>query len=228
MSTTVTKELLPCVEIKARGPALGTVLWLHGLGADGHDFEDIVPHLEQPCLRFMFPHAPKRPITLNFGMVMRAWYDIASLDEGERREDEAGIRDSMSHIQALIEREEARGVPPERLVLAGFSQGGAMALVTGTRYPKRLAGLIVLSAYEVLSSSRQAEQQDANRDCPILFCHGSLDPLVNPALGRRAYEAFSGPHRQTEHHEFPIGHSVSMPEIQVIRDWLAKRFNERA
>jgi phospholipase/carboxylesterase len=214
---------LPGVEIDPAGPPLGVVLWLHGLGASGHDFEGIVPLLELPQVRFVFPHAPPRPVTINAGMVMPAWYDVLQLAGDERGvEDESGIRASAGLIEALLEREEQRGVPSGRIVLAGFSQGGAMALHVGTRYPRPLGGIMVLSGYEVLSGAREAEQAPANLTTPLLACHGRLDPLVPLSRGRRAFEAHAQG-RPAEWREFPIGHEVSLEEIAAIRAWLHRR-----
>jgi len=218
-------KTLPCVEIDPAGEAAGVVLWLHGLGASGHDFEGIVPLLELPRVRFVFPHAPARPVTINAGIVMPAWYDILRLAGGEGgAEDEAGVRASAHLIEALLLREEQLGVPPHRIVLAGFSQGGAMALHVGTRYPRPLLGIMVLSGYEVLVRTREAEQTAANRVTPLLACHGRLDPLVPLARGRGAYEAHAHG-RPAEWHEFPIAHEVSLDEIAAIRGWLHARFS---
>jgi phospholipase/carboxylesterase len=219
-----TAGLLPCVEVEATGPARGSVVWLHGLGADGHDFEPIVPLLGLPAVRFVFPNAPARPVTINGGMVMPAWYDILALGgpgPGERAPD---VRQSARLIEALLEREEQRGVPSPRIVLAGFSQGAAMALHVGTRYPRPLLGIMVLSGYQVLAETREAEASPANRTTPILFCHGTQDPLVAVGRGRQAHRAHASPERPTEWLEFPIGHEVSPAEIAVIRDWLKARF----
>jgi phospholipase/carboxylesterase len=218
-------ELLPCVEVEARGEGRGSVVWLHGLGADGHDFEPIVPLLGLPAVRFVFPNAPARPVTINGGMVMPAWYDIVSLSGPGVGDQAAGVRHSARLIQALLEREERRGVPSSRIVLAGFSQGAAMALNVGARYPRALLGIMVLSGYEVLAETRQAEASAANRTTPMLFCHGTHDPLVSIDRGRQAYRAHASPERPSEWHEFPIAHEVSPPELAVIRDWLKARFD---
>ena len=217
-------DLLSCVEVAPTGEARGSVVWLHGLGADGHDFEPIVPLLDLPDVRFVFPNAPARPVTINGGMVMPAWYDILTLGgpgPGERAPD---VRQSAGLVEALIEREERRGVASSRIVLAGFSQGAAMALHVGIRYRRPLLGMMVLSGYEVLAETREAEAGAANRATPILFCHGTQDPLVAVGRGRQAYRAHAIPERPTEWHEFPIAHEVSLPEIAVVRDWLEARF----
>jgi phospholipase/carboxylesterase len=212
-------ELLPCVEV---GPAsaVASVVWLHGLGASGHDFEDVVPLLELPQVRFVFPHAPQRAVTLNMGLIMPAWYDILSLGGGV--DDERGIRDSARHVEALLEREQERGVAVNRIVIAGFSQGGAIALHAGTRYAKTLAGIMLLSGYEVLADTREAEASAANRATPLLGCHGSLDPMVSLARGRAAYDAHAAG-RPAAWHAFPMAHAVCLDEIHVIGAWLAER-----
>src|SRR5512145_1757751 len=176
---------------------------MHGLGADGHDFEPIVPELDLPAGlpgRFVFPHAPHRPVTINRGMVMRAWYDARD-DGGERREDEAGVRVSQDHIEALLAREKARGVEAGRLVLAGFSQGGAMALHTGLRHGERLAGVLALSCFLPLADSLADESAAANRDVPIFLAHGRYDDLIPMARARRAYDILSSLGYRVEWHD---------------------------
>jgi phospholipase/carboxylesterase len=216
--------VLSAVEINPEGAPVATILWLHGLGADGHDFEGIVPLLDLPEVRFVFPHAPRRPVTVNGGFVMPAWYDIRSLGEDKKDlEDEPGIRDSARAIETLIAREAERGLPPSRVLLAGFSQGGAMALHVGSRYREALMGIMVLSAYELLADTRRDEAQAANRMTPILFCHGAYDPMVPIASGREAYARATMPGRPAEWHEFPIAHEVSPDEIDVIARWLKER-----
>jgi phospholipase/carboxylesterase len=217
-------EARSCVEVEARGEPRGSVVWLHGLGADGHDFEPIVPLLSLPMVRFVFPNAPARPVTINGGMVMPAWYDIVSLGGSGPGERAADIRASARLIEAVLEREEKRGVPSSRIVLAGFSQGAAMALYVGARFPRPLLGIMALSGYEPLTETRQAEAGEANRATPMLFCHGTDDPLVAIQRGRRAYETNAGAGRKAEWHEFPMGHEVSPAEIVVIRDWLGTLF----
>jgi phospholipase/carboxylesterase len=193
------------------------------LGADGHDFEPLVPVLRLPRVRFVFPHAPSQPVTVNGGMVMPAWYDIAALGGGrDRTEDEAGIRRSAERVRRLVAREEERGVPSSRIVLAGFSQGGALALHVALRYERTLAGLMVLSAYEVLAATREAEETAANRATPILFAHGTDDPVVPVERGRAAYEGHAAG-REALWREYPMEHAVCPAEIGDIRDWLAAR-----
>jgi phospholipase/carboxylesterase len=217
-------ELLRRLEIGPGTEARGSVIWLHGLGASGHDFEDVPPLLGLPDVRFVFPHAPQRAVTVNLGLIMPAWYDIRTLDRVGRDEDESGIRASVAQVEALVVRENERGVPTEQIVLAGFSQGGAIALCAGLRHAARLAGILVLSAYELLADTRAAEASDVNRSTPMLFCHGTYDPMVPLAGGRLAYEACLDEGRPAEWHAFPMAHQLCTEEIEVIRDWLHARF----
>ncbi|MEM6295025.1 MAG: carboxylesterase [Myxococcota bacterium] len=215
--------LLDCVEV---GPAdaKASVVWMHGLGANGHDFEPIVPHLQCPHVRFVFPHAPALPVTINGGFVMPAWYDILTLDHVEGRESEEHIRASAAHIEALMERERSRGVEPSRMVIAGFSQGAAMSLFVGSRHPHPLAGIMALSGYHVVRSKFEAERQDANRNTELFFGHGTMDPMVQPDWGREAKADFEGWTTAPIHwHEYPMGHEVCMDEIQAIGAWLRRR-----
>lgn len=221
-------QLLPCVEVEPRdGRATSSIVWLHGLGASGHDFEPVVPHLRLPHTRFVFPHAPQRPVTINMGLVMPAWYDITGLDRGGQ-ETERHVRESDALVRALLEREKRRGVPPARTVLAGFSQGAALALFTGVRYPETLAGIVALSGYEVLEATRDAEASEANRATPIFFAHGRYDPVVPLAMGQASYAAFATGGRDAAWHEYPIEHSVSMPEIDDVGAWLRERLADPA
>jgi phospholipase/carboxylesterase len=217
-------ELLPCVEIEPRGAARGSVVWMHGLGASGHDFEDLVPMLELPGVRFVFPHAPQHAVTINAGLIMPAWYDI-TLMSSTGGENPRHVRQSAGMIRALIEREQQRGVPAERIVIAGFSQGGAMALYVGLRYPLTLGGIMVLSGYEVLADTREPEASPANRATPLLFCHGISDPMVYLRTARDAYDALKEG-RPAEWHEFPMAHQVCLEEVAVIRTWLHERLDE--
>jgi phospholipase/carboxylesterase len=215
--------VLPAVEIEARGAAAGTVLWLHGLGASGHDFEPIVPLLNLPHVRFVFPHAPVRPVTINGGLVMPAWYDIRAMSVAGG-EDAESVRDSAALVRALVAREAERGVPSDRVVVAGFSQGGAMALFVGSRHPEPLRGIMVLSGYEVLAETREEETTEANRRTPLLFGHGTYDPMVDISRARAAFAACAAPGRNAVWREFPMGHEVCPEEIAWIREWLAARF----
>lgn len=217
---------LETVEINPASPATGSVIWLHGLGADGHDFEALVPELKLPDslpLRFVFPHAPQRPITINGGMVMRGWYDIVSL-ERTGLQDAEGIRESADHLQALIAGEVARGIPLERIVLAGFSQGGAIALHTAIRQPEPLAGLLALSTYLPLESTLKAEVKDnANaqpRSLPIFFGHGTFDPVLPLTLGEQSVAQLTDLGFNVQWREYPMPHAVCPEEIADIREWL--------
>ena len=216
------------IEIETGESPGGSVIWLHGLGADGHDFEPIVPELRLPetlPLRFVFPHAPVRPVTINGGMAMRAWYDIISLDRGGPV-DEAGIRDSGRILTSLIDRERERGVDAGRIVVAGFSQGGAIALHGALRYPQKLAGLMALSTYLPLGDRFDAEvvNNDAavNADIPIFMAHGSFDPVLPMQLGSESAAFLQARHFSIEWHEYPMAHAVCAEEIMHIRDWLLR------
>jgi len=215
---------LDAVEIETGRNPQATVIWLHGLGADGHDFEPIVPELVRPSdrpLRFVFPHAPMRPVTLNGGYVMRAWYDIIALDR-RAAEDEPGIRASQALVTELIRDENARGIPSERIVLAGFSQGGALALFCGTRYPERLAGIIALSCYPLLAARFEAERLPANQATLIFLGHGMQDPVVVPALGEAARRQLQAADYAVEWHAYSMPHSVCPQEVADIAAWLRR------
>ncbi len=215
------KERLSCVEVDPRGPVRASVIWLHGLGADGHDFEPIVPYLgvDDLGVRFVFPHAPRRPVTINMGLIMRAWYDIRGLDLN-REQDERGIQDSAQKIADLLEREHARGVPYERIVLAGFSQGGAMALHVGLRYAERLAGIVALSCYLLFPERLEQERSEANLGLPVFQGHGSLDPMVPVEYGMQARDTLVQLGYPVEWHEYPMGHEVHPQEIADIGTFL--------
>jgi phospholipase/carboxylesterase len=215
-------DLLEAIEIETSAAPTASVIWMHGLGADGHDFVDIVPELHlppRPGIRLVFPHAPKRPVTINGGYVMRAWYDIRD-DHGQRREDPDGVRASQKSIEALIQREKARGVVASSIVLAGFSQGGAMALHTGLRHAERLAGVMALSCSLPLPDSLAAEAAPANRDVPIFMSHGTHDPMIPMARAVRAREVLTGLGYRVEWHEYPMPHSVCAEEIADLAAWL--------
>lgn len=220
----MSEDYLPCIEQDPSEPAAAAVIWLHGLGANGHDFEPVPPALGLPAdlpVRFIFPHAPTMPVTLNMGFVMPAWYDIKSLDSA-RGQDEEGIERSAGQIRKLIERERERGIPSERIVVAGFSQGGAMALHTGLRYPERLAGVMCLSAYLLLPDRLGAEASEANQGLSIFQAHGSYDPVVQLAYGQRSRAALEDAGYAVQWAEYPIEHSVSPEEIQDIGRWLTQ------
>ena len=215
---------IDAIEAETGPTPTGTVIWLHGLGADGHDFEPIVPELVRPGerpLRFVFPHAPVRPVTLNGGHAMRAWYDIAAL-ERRTAEDEAGIRDSQQTIATLIRRENERGINTDHIVVAGFSQGGAMALFAGPRYPEKLAGIMGLSCYLPLASRLEADRAAANRATPVFLAHGSQDPVVAPMLGEEARRKLQAAGYAVEWHTYSMPHSVSPQEVADIAAWLRR------
>jgi len=199
------------------------VIWLHGLGADGHDFEPLVPMLGLPrrlAVRFVFPHAPERPVTVNMGMRMRAWFDIFEL--GGRSEDGAGIRASQALLEGLIARERARGIAARRIVLAGFSQGGAIALQTGLRHPERLAGIMALSTWLPLAATLELERNAANADLPVFMAHGLHDEMI--AIGRAlaSRDALEALGYAVEFHEYTMGHAVCPEEVAALAAWLVR------
>src|ERR1043166_2708186 len=207
----------------------GAVVWLHGLGADGHDFEPIVPELgltDDLAVRFVFPHAPMRPVTINNGWVMRAWYDVRD-DRGVRREDEEGVRGSQQEIERLTAREKARGIPASAIVLAGFSQGGAMALHTGLRHPERLAGVMALSCFLPVARSLATEASAANRDVPLFMAHGIADNVIPVARARAARDTLLGLGYEVEWHEYPMAHSLCPQEIEDIAAWLQRTLERK-
>ena len=217
-------SVLETLEIETGASPTAAVIWLHGLGADGYDFEPIVPELALPDtlpVRFVFPHAPMRPVTINDGAVMRAWYDIFSL-EGVRREDDVGIRASQESVEALIARERARGVPASRLVLAGFSQGGAIALQPGLRHADRLAGIMALSTYVPLASTLTAEASPANRDVPIFMAHGRDDSLIAIERAAISRDLLRNAGYKVEWHEYAMEHAVCREEIDDVAGWLRR------
>ncbi|MBE0405455.1 alpha/beta hydrolase [Psychrobacter sp. AOP22-C1-22] len=198
------------------------VIWLHGLGASGHDFEPIVPQLglaDNMAVRFIFPHAPKRAVTVNGGMVMPAWYDIIEMSL-ERKIDVTQIEESSQQIRELISRELERGVSPEHIVIAGFSQGGAVAYHVALSYPERLAGLMTLSTY--LATNDNINYSTANKNIPILIEHGTHDPVVPSVLGEQAQQLLSEKGYNVVYHTYPMAHQVCMPQIQNIGKWLNK------
>lgn len=225
-------DILDTIElISGSDPAAtptASVIVLHGLGADGRDFVPIVQELDLSAIgpvRFVFPSAPVRPVTINGGYAMRAWYDIfppATLHGEMRREDQAGLQQSRVLVQSLIDREMTRGVPPERIVLMGFSQGSAMTLLAGLRAPQRLAGLVALSGYLPLVASTAGERSDANRDVPIFLAHGSLDGVVVVARGLATRDALLALDYPVEWHAYPIEHTVSADEVADLNTWLLR------
>lgn len=218
-----TVESADSVVLNPSSPANAAVIWLHGLGADGFDFVPIVNELRLPpalAARFVFPHAQQRPVTINNGFVMRAWYDIKGLGPVRAAEDEAGIRESEQVVRRYIEKEIAAGVSADRIVIAGFSQGGAIALQTALRYPQRLAGVMALSTYLPLQQTLASEAAAANRDIPILMCHGLRDPILPAEMGRAARELLQGLGYRVEWQSYPMEHQVCMEEVGDISRWL--------
>ena len=219
--------MLETIERQTAPNPTHSIIWLHGLGADGNDFAPIVPqlvHADWPPLRFVFPHAPVRPVTVNNGMLMRAWYDIAGFDLSQRQ-DEAGVRASVAQVEQLIAREAQRGVPPERVVLAGFSQGGAVALATGLRHAGRLAGIVALSTYLPIAEIIAAERHAANAQLPVFMAHGSFDPVVPLRLGEISRELLHGLGHPLDWHVYPMAHQVCPQEIYDLADWLTQRLS---
>lgn len=217
-------SLLETIEIETAPDPSVSVIWLHGLGADGNDFAPIVRELDLngcPPIRFIFPHAPTMPVTINNGYVMRAWYDILGLDLGQR-EDMAGLRKSQARVEALIAREKERGIPAHRIILAGFSQGCAMTLQTGLRYPEKLAGLLCLSGYLPLNQSVPDERNSANHDTPIFLVHGRNDPVIPIALAQKSRDILKSLGYNVEWHEYMMPHSICQEEVDDIGAWLRR------
>jgi phospholipase/carboxylesterase len=219
-------QLLECLEVQTGPNPVGSVLWMHGLGADGNDFAPIVREFDMagcPPLRYVFPHAPTMPVTINGGYVMRAWYDILGTDL-VRREDEAGIRTSAQHIEALIAREKARGVASQHIALAGFSQGCAMTLFTGLRHSEPLAGLIALSGYLPIADKTASEAHAANKTTPIFMAHGTQDPVVPIHRAEASRAALQALGYTIQWHSYPMQHGVHPDEIDAIAEFLKAIF----
>lgn len=216
--------LIDCLELEPVGEARAEIIWLHGLGADGYDFKPLIPMLGLSGVRVTLPHAPEMAVTINGGAVMPAWYDIRSLGDSPDRESAEDIEASAKAISALLDRAVARVGGSERVALVGFSQGGAMALHVGLRYPQKLAGIAFLSAYLVLPERLHKEASQANRETSVLACHGRYDPIVPIARGRKAYEAVMelNPERPSSWFEFQMSHEVCGSEIDAIANWLHK------
>ena len=215
---------LECVELQTHPQPDASILWLHGLGADGFDFVPLVRELQAlgaPAARYVFPHAPMRPVTINGGYVMRAWYDILGV-EIDRREDPDGIRQSQAQVEALIERELARAIPRSRIVLAGFSQGGAMTLQVGLRQPEPLAGLIVLSAYLPLAAAAGSESTAAGRAIPIFMAHGRDDTVIPIGRAHASRDALAALGCRVQWHEYAIPHSLSEDEVRDLAQFLTE------
>jgi len=226
MDTTV----LDAVEINPLLPPRASIIWLHGLGADGHDFEPLIPQLDivdRLGVRVVLPHAPRRPVTINAGMLMPAWYDIPAADFS-RAEDSDGIRASEQQLRALIAREVALGNPAARILLAGFSQGGAIALHTGLRYPETLAGILALSTYLPLAARLAAEMSAANRAVPIMMAHGTRDPVVPLHLAEQSRDRLLQAGYRVDWHTYAMQHAVYPEEVADVRRWLEQRLGHAA
>lgn len=221
----ILNTLLETHEIEtAANPSIG-IIWLHGLGADGFDFAPIVPELVQknwPAIRFIFPHAPVRAVTINNGVRMRAWYDIKSFDFNQRA-DETGVRESMVQVEALIARENERGIPSSRIFLVGFSQGGAIALAAGLRSKTALAGIVALSTYLPMADATADEMTEAGKNIPVFFAHGSSDPVIPVAIGKASYFSLAKMGVETRWQEYPMQHAVCTEEISDLAAWLEQR-----
>lgn len=214
--------MLETIELCATDQPDASVIWLHGLGASGEDFVPIVEELALPCaVRFVFPHAPAMPVTVNGGYLMRAWYDIFTMDIAGQQ-DEAGIRASQTQLETLIEQEQERGIAPARIVLAGFSQGGAIVLQTALRHRQRLGGVMALSTYLPLHASLLTERSPANRDLPIFLVHGSYDNVIPASVAHKSKALLETQGYPLEWHEYPMGHTVCEAEVQDIRRFLLR------
>lgn len=221
-----TSPLLETVIQETSASITASVIWLHGLGADGHDFAGITSQLQLPTdlgIRFIFPHAPERPVTLNNGFIMRAWYDIYSLNN-LHQEDQEGIQTSEQAIRRLIQQQLDAGISASRIILAGFSQGGALALHTGLRYPARLGGILGLSTYLPLISQFDPNRHAENRQIPIFLAHGEQDNVLPMALGIKTRDVLRQAGYSVEWHAYPMAHQVCLPEIADINRWLQRLF----
>jgi phospholipase/carboxylesterase len=218
---------LETVEVCTGASPSAAVIWLHGLGADGHDFEPIVPHIRwegMPDIRYVFPHAAERPVTINGGMSMRAWYDILSL-EGPREQDASGIQASVDAATALVVHEIQRGIAPENIIIAGFSQGGAIATLAAMQFSHRLAGLVVLSSYLLFADSLAGNTTSANAALPAFVAHGQLDPMLPISMGQEIATSLEALGHEVEWHSYPIPHSVSPEEIADLTHWLSRQLS---
>ncbi len=225
-------NLIKHIELTTGENPKATIIWMHGLGSDCWDFVPIVKEIDLPDnlpIRFIFPQAPSRPITINNGYVMPGWYDI-SMDElsgASRKADEAGVRESQGFINDLIAREISRGMPSDKIILAGFSQGGVIALQTALRHKEELGGVLALSTYLVLGDSLGAEKSLANANIPIFMAHGTQDAVIAPALAHASRDALKAARYQVEWHDYPMEHSVCAEEIADVTAWIAKQFQSR-
>jgi phospholipase/carboxylesterase len=223
----MSQKLLDCIEINTADHCEYTVIWLHGLGASGHDFEPIVPELQllqRPGVRFLFPHAPVRPISINGGAAMRGWYDIDSLDFGSRKQDVDGIKESATQINDLIDNEIARGVPASRVTLAGFSQGGAVALYAGLTGQHVLGGIMALSTYMPIQEVAIPLISEDKKSVPIFMSHGEYDDVIHIKHAQQSLDSLKQQGLSVEWHSYPIAHSVSADEVIAIANWLKRQF----
>ena len=216
--------MLDAVEVETAAKPNAAVIWLHGLGADGHDFEPIVPEIVrrgERAWRFVFPHAPTRPVTINGGMSMRAWYDLKGFDR-HAAEDVAGFRDTDAQVRHLIARENGRGIPAERIVVAGFSQGGAVSLYTAPRFPEKLAGILALSCYLPRQGTLGTERAPVNDATPIFMAHGRADTVLPMGLGLQSRDFLKAQGYSVEWHEYPMAHAVCAAEVADMREFLLR------
>lgn len=223
----MSQKLLDCIEHETAEHVEYSVIWLHGLGASGHDFEPIVPALEllnRPGIRFLFPHAPVRPITINGGAAMRAWYDITSADFESRQQDRAGIIESAQAVDALIDNEISRGIPASQVILAGFSQGGAIALYNGLVSEHRVGGILALSTYLPIASEVVPHIGEAQQKMPVFMAHGQHDEVIRLAVAEQSRATLQASGMAIEWHSYPIAHSVSAEEVVDIAQWFKRQF----
>jgi phospholipase/carboxylesterase len=216
---------LETVDVETGRDPVASVIWMHGLGADAHDFEPIVPEIARPLarpLRFVFPNAPVRPITVNSGFPMRAWFDLKALGGSSIAPDEPGIRESAAAVRELIRRENDHGIPTNRIVLGGFSQGAGLAAFTGVRHPGRLAGIVGLSGFPLLTETLDAEHSPANASTPVFLGHGTYDPVVDVSLGEALRDALESRGHSVEWHTYPMVHTVSIEELNHLVEWLRR------
>lgn len=219
--------ILPHITLDTGSAPRHSIIWLHGLGADGEDFVPLAEEMSLPvAVRYIFPHAPEQPVTINGGYVMRSWYDIVATDIGSKQ-DAAGVRASQWEIEKLISQENARGVLAENIFLAGFSQGGAVALHTGLRHPERLGGILALSTYLPLADTLKDEANSASKDTPIFMAHGRSDPIVPYALGMSSKEILEKQGYRLDWHEYAMPHSVCQEEVGDIAEWLSQRLRSK-
>jgi len=214
---------LPQITLDTSANPLHSIIWLHGLGADGQDFVPIAEEISLPvAVRYIFPHAPKQPVTINAGFIMRSWYDILATDM-DKQQDSVGIRASQTEIEKLIAQERERGVLAENIFLAGFSQGGAIALHTGLRHAEQLGGILALSTYLPIAESLKKEASSANKNTNLFMAHGSSDPIVPYTLGKHSYELLMQQGYQIDWHEYAMPHSVCKDEVHDIERWLSQQ-----